>query len=381
MRLTLVITSLERGGAERAACDLAGAWVEQGKDVTILTLDRFGEPAYALDPAVQLKRATLEQRWPAPLRKVAQKLWRIGGLRRAIREARPDVVISFMDRPNVLALLATRGLKAPVVISEWINPSLYRIGPVWSGLRRLLYPRAHALVCQTSTTLECFTRKIDVAGYAIPSFVNLPFAAGVNSKPARNGSGRLIIGMGRLVPQKGFDLLLDAFARVAGRHPEWSVKILGDGPQRDQIERQAASLGLKERVRFAGAVRDPFAELRAADLFVFSSRFEGFGLALLEAMACGLPVISFDCPSGPRDMIRNGVDGVLVKPQDVASLAAAMDQLMSDQQERERLADRAPEVMERFSKKEILTLWERVIHDVMERSPAGTNNHALGESG
>ena len=364
MRMTVVITSLERGGAERVVSDLAGAWVEQRKDVTILTLDRFGEPAYALDPAVKLKRATLEKRWPSPLQSLAQKLWRIGGLRRAIRETKPDVVISFMDRPNVLTLLATRGFNVPVVISERTNPQMYKIGVVQSALRRVLYPRAQALVCETSATLEFFTRSIGVAGYVIPNFVNLPPTAGAGTKPARSGSGRLIIGMGRLGPEKGFDLLLEAFARVAGRHPEWSLKILGNGPLREPLERQAASLGLNERVWFAGEVRDPFSELMAADLFVFSSRFEGFGLALLEAMACGLAVISFDCPSGPRTIIRDGIDGILVKPQDINALAVAMNRLMGDPEERARLASRAPGVMERFNKDVILAQWQRLVEDV-----------------
>jgi glycosyltransferase involved in cell wall biosynthesis len=170
--------------------------------------------------------------------------------------------------------------------------------------------------------------------------------------------------MGRLSAEKGFDLLLDAFARIAPQHADWSLKILGQGPLRPALQAQALRLDLGERVQFTGEVADPFPILRVADLFVFPSRSEGFGMALAEAMACGLPAVSFDCPSGPRDIVRDGIDGILVPPEDVVALAAALDRLMGDAQERERLAVRAPEVTVRFSRERILSLWQDLFNDL-----------------
>jgi glycosyltransferase involved in cell wall biosynthesis len=372
MKLTLVISSLERGGAERVISVLASAWAQRGIEVTLITFDDKEPPAYPLHPRIELKSLRVPNEAAGnPVHALYRNVRRIRRLRRLVRESAPDVVLSFLDFPNIITLLATRGLRVPVIVSERANPAYDELKAVWRMLRRRTYPRAAALVCQTSAMVEQLRRKIKIAGYAIPNPVEPP-STGHVVPMERDVNSRTIIAMGRLVPQKGFDLLLEAFARIAGRYPEWSIKVLGKGPLQARLEAQAASLGLKNRVSFLGAVSDPFPILRAAGLFVFSSRFEGFGNALIEAMACGLPVISFDCPAGPSDIIRHGVDGLLVPPEDVNALANAMDHLIADAAERERLARRAPEVLERFSLERILAMWEKLFDDVL---PAQTQSN------
>ena len=123
-----------------------------------------------------------------------------------------------------------------------------------------------------------------------------------------------LVGAGRLVKQKGFDLLLPSFASLAERFPAWGLLILGEGPDRPSLERQAAALRIADRVLMPGVVKKLHAILQHCDIFVLSSRFEGQPLALMEAMLCGLPVVSYDCPSGPAAIVRPGVDGLLVRP-------------------------------------------------------------------
>jgi glycosyltransferase involved in cell wall biosynthesis len=315
--------------------------------------------------AVQVHPLGLYAESKNALRALTNNLKAILELRRAVRNSKPDVIISFMDKVNVVTLIATRGLGRPVVVYELIDPSRHDIGWAWRGLRKLTYPFADALVCLTHSALARFQGLIGRKGYAIPGLVSVPAQL-----TRRNASSSLhtLIAMGRLEAQKGFDLLLDAFARIADRHSDWFLQILGQGPLRSELEAQALRLNLGKRVQFAGEVADPFSFLCAADLFVFSSRFEGFGMALAEAMACGLPVVSFDCPSVPRDIVRDGVDGILVPPEDVAALAAALDRLMGDAQERHRLGARAPDVTTRFSQDRVLSLWQNLFNDLSMRT-------------
>jgi GalNAc-alpha-(1->4)-GalNAc-alpha-(1->3)-diNAcBac-PP-undecaprenol alpha-1,4-N-acetyl-D-galactosaminyltransferase len=374
MRLTLVIPSLERGGAERVMSILANSWAEQGREVTLLTLKRLVNPVYELHPSVKCRNLGLPAEPAGNFLVAAFRQWiRVRALRRAIRESQPNFVISFLERTNVLTLAATRGLRIPVIVSERVDPRHHDIGRLWQKFRGLTYRWADALVCQSSPSLNWFEQRMQVRGRVIPNPVEIP--GRVMAGSPRNLPGHTLVAMGRLVDQKGFDILLDAFAQLAARHADWSLVIIGDGPLRDDLVARANASGLKQQVHFTGALSDPFSVLRAADLFVLPSRFEGFPNALCEAMACGVAAISFNCPSGPADIIRDGVDGILVPPEDVPALVAALDRLMRNDEERRQLASRAPEVAKRFSRDKVLLLWEELFQQL---SSSRDINHRIG---
>jgi GalNAc-alpha-(1->4)-GalNAc-alpha-(1->3)-diNAcBac-PP-undecaprenol alpha-1,4-N-acetyl-D-galactosaminyltransferase len=363
MRLTLIIYSISAGGAERVMSIMVNYWAAKEWEITLLTLnDSAVPPFYNLDSRISYIPLSLATDSPNPIVAIWNNLKRIQTLRTAISSSKPDVVISFMNTTNVLTLLATRWLNIPVVVSERIDPGAYSLGRFWEQLRQLTYPFADRIVVQTKRALNYFSPKLQVRACIIPNPVLLPPKG---QEPSEKMLGkRSLIAMGRLEEQKGFDILLKAFIKLKDSYPEWILIILGEGTLRSELESLRDQLDLGTRVHFLGRVKNPDQFLKQADIFVMSSRFEGFPNALCEAMTCGLPVISTDCPSGPREILRDGIDGILIPNDDVPALATAMERLMADQEERKRLADRAPEVAERFSLENVMRMWEAVIDEL-----------------
>jgi glycosyltransferase involved in cell wall biosynthesis len=361
-RLTLVISSLGGGGAERVMCSLAKLWNAAGNQVTLITLSDPASDAYSLDPGIaRLSLNSIkESRFAAAA--IANNWRRVATLRDAIRRSDPDVVVSFMDRMNVLTLLAARRLRVPVIVSERVDPRTVSIGRGWNALRRVSYRLAACLVVQTPGIVEWARGLLPASRVAV---IPNPLSADVLAVPVRacepDAGAMHVVGVGRLSPQKGFDLLIRAFAHCDTGDGPWHLTIMGDGPERGRLEQLARDLGVAERVRLAGHQRNPFAELTAAHIFVLSSRFEGFPNVLTEAMACGLPVISFACPSGPADIVTDGEDGILVEPENDAALAGALARLMADPALRHRLGTAALKVRDRFAPGIVLDQWNQVI--------------------
>ncbi len=373
MRITLVISSLSNGGSERSMSTLASYWAEKGWPVTLLTLDDGTQPPFFTPhPAIEWRPLGIDGIYGGGVRALGRNSRRLRVLHRAIRESRPQVVLSFVDRTNVVTLLAGCGLQVPVIISDRVSPVHWPIGGIgWRSLRRVLYPRAACLVLQTSAALRYYPPSIRRLACVIP---NPAIPRGTTTPDPAQPRKPLVIAMGRLTGQKGFDLLLKAFARVAPGHPTWSLEIWGDGPARRSLEALRDALGLQGRATLPGITHEPAERMAAASLFVLSSRFEGFPNVLCEALACGLPAVSFACPDGPSEIIRHGVDGLLVPPEDLAGLTAALDRLMTSDDERQRLAMRAPEVIERFGQERVMRIWETVIQRVVGdagRHPVG----------
>ena len=385
MRITLVSSSLSSGGAERVLVLLAEGFQKNGHRVTGVTFYGTDQDFYKLPDGVQRLALDIVGNSPTLLHALWHKVYRLWVLRRAIQSTQPDVVISFIDQMNVLTSLALTKTGYPLIATEHCDPSMFSYGLIWEKLRRLTYPNIERIVSVSKGVDRYFdwlpkAKRAVIYNPLAPIVLSQtkgkhtsqslfePFSPPNTTRSPKEhpASARLLVAMGRLTQQKGFDLLLQAFARLAYRHPEWTLTILGEGELRTELESLRNSLGLSERVHLPGVVKNPYEILLQADIFVMSSRFEGFGNVLIEAMACGVPVISTDCPSGPNEIIRDGVDGILVPNQDVDALAAAMDRLMSDEKERKRLSVGGIEAVERFSLEKIMGMWEKLLAQVVE---------------
>jgi glycosyltransferase involved in cell wall biosynthesis len=368
MKVTFAISSLGLGGAERVLVNMAHYWSNKGHSIEIMTLQpKDNVPFYELDDALIHSPLSLAGESNNVIQFLTNNLRRTRVIRAAIRRSKPDVVISLMDRVNVLVLLASIGLGIPVIVCEHNDPAHYSIGGRgWELLRGLTYSRADSVVVLTNKALSYFGPRIRRRALVIPNGISLPAEAIALSSCQR--CNHKIISLGRLAEQKGFDYLLQAFSQVHPKFPQWSLTIWGEGPERATLETLRERLGLGACVHLPGTTQSPFKKMRESDLFVSSSRFEGFPMVLLEAMACNLPVIGFDCPSGTREIIRHDVDGVLVPPEDVNALADAMSRLMGNALLRNQLAQRAGEVVQRFSMEKVMGQWEELLGKVLRFS-------------
>ncbi len=340
---------------------LTNHWAGAGDDVSLITLASATAEDYRLDPRVDRVAMGVMTDSGSAAEAVMRNLGRVRALRRQIQALHPDVVVTFNGPVNVLVLLACLRLNIPVIVSERIHPPAHDVGRVWALLRWLTYRFAAAVVVQSEATRE-WARSIVRPDrvHVIPNAVSPPLA-GAQSDRARS---RTVLGVGRLVTQKGFDVLVEAFGAVAHRHPDWCLTIIGRGPEESRLRALGASVDQHGGLNMPGVVVDPERHYGTAGLFVLPSRFEGFPNALLEAMASGCAVIAADCPVGPAEIVRDGVDGVLVPVGDAASLASALTRLMADEAERRRLGAAARQVVERFSQERVTRLWGEVITSV-----------------
>ncbi len=370
--VALVIHALHGGGAERVAARLANLWAERGEQITIITLDTVESDVYRVDPRV--KRIGLGLMGTS--RNVMTAIWnnrcRIAGLRKAIKTIQPDCVVGVTDQINVITLLACRRLKVPVVIAEHSDPRHQDMGRIWERLRRWSYPQAMAIVVLTQSVAEHMRLRF---GHVPIRVIANGIAPPVHElHDGDEGRRKLVVAMGRLSAEKGFDRLIDAFAQVASPHDEWTLEIAGEGLERNDLQQRIDRQRLGDRVTLMGWVDEPETWLSQAAIFVLSSRYEGFPVSLLEAMSLGLAVISFDCDSGPREIIRHQVDGLLVRPGDVAGLAQAMQCLIDDPALRHRLGQAARNVVERFSPARFIEQWNAVLDDATQPPGSSVTN-------
>jgi GalNAc-alpha-(1->4)-GalNAc-alpha-(1->3)-diNAcBac-PP-undecaprenol alpha-1,4-N-acetyl-D-galactosaminyltransferase len=368
MHITLVVSSLSCGGAERAVILIAEGLSNRGYKVSLITIAGTEKDFYKVPDGVCRITLNLAKDSPTLIHALWNNLYRLMVLRQTINSLKPDAVISHMYPSNILTLLSLLKTKYPVIVTEQNDPQMSPNQGWWGKLRRLVYPLAANVVSVSQGVDKSFEwlpkRKRTVIYNPLQPINDMKST--INIPKGADPSKKWIIAMGRLEYQKNFELLLSAFHKLVDKHPNWQLLIFGEGLLRPKLEELVEDLGLTDRAFLPGITNDPFSILKRAELFVLSSRFEGLANVLFEALACGLPVVSTDCPSGPREIIQDGIDGVLVPSEDVFALSAAMDRLMSDEVERKRLAERAPEGSSRFSLDTITEKWEQLLQEIVQ---------------
>jgi len=360
-KLALVTSCLGGGGAERIVATMAAYWSQAGYAVHVVALraDEKG-PIYTFPREVQIHRLHLvvEHNPIFDIRHLG-RLWR---LRRLLRNLGPVAVVSFIDKLNVAVLVSLIGSRIPVVATEHLVPWKNQLGPVWERLRAIVYRSAWAVISPTESMSDWF--KARYSG----NFLTLPYPSHTDpdSGPEEIRS-QVIFSAGRLAREKGFDLLVSAFAEVSSRRRDWRLEIAGEGPERKVLTKQIRDLDLESRVSLLGHVSDVCSRMRSAELFVLSSRHEAYPMVLCEAMAAGMAIIATDCPTGPRSMIAHGENGILVPAENPSALGSAIMQLIDDNPRRRRLGAAAQTRAPQLSAKFIMREWDRLLSSIGAR--------------
>jgi glycosyltransferase involved in cell wall biosynthesis len=370
MRLLIFISSLSSGGAERVSANLANYWATKGWEITIVTLSQQSMDSYDLHPAVKRMALGLSAKSTNVLAVLWKNIRRVISLRRVLRQIQPDIALGMMVEPSVLLALAAWGLPTlRTVGAEHIHPPQSPVGYLRDTLRSHTYGLLNAVTALSSEGKDWLKTHTNAQRVTvIPNAVTWPLSGQeprISPGALYQSERQLLLAVGRLEAQKGFDWLIEAFSNLADKHPSWDLVILGEGLLHSTLEGQVRESGLEHRIFLPGRAGNMDEWYERADLYVMSSRFEGFPMALAEAMAYGLAAVSFDCDTGPRDIIRHELDGLLVAQGNVAELTAALDRLMSDALTRQRFAERAVEVRERFSMERIAGMWEKLFEEIV----------------
>lgn len=364
--ISLFVNNLAVGGAQRVIANLSSEFYNRGRDIEIVLMQAQGDLLSDIPDAVPIVNLNTTPFIPA-----------VQALRRYIRQNSPDVLISTINMPNLVSIIATELTNTDTrhIVRMANTPSkkssTYSDGP-WTDrlipfLMRFLYPRANQIIALSHGLADDL-----VQGYGVdPARIEVIYNPTVTDKLLEKAQEPVnhewfndsqidvVLGVGSLSKQKAFPTLLRAFASVK-RERSTRLLILGGGPERSTLEALCGDLGITDRVELPGAVANPYRYMANADVFALSSQFEGCPNVLIEAMACGCPVVATDCPNGPSEILEGGRYGPLVPVGDDRKLAEALEEVLEEPLDSDLLRTRAQD----FHVCSIANLYEEVIFNI-----------------
>lgn len=349
MKIFFIIKGLNySGGTERVTAILSKALVDRGHEVQIASIVGEGEaPFFPFDPAV--KRHYLS---PPKDRNMAlyRDFRRITLLKELFAEENPDIIIIVDAGRSFVNIPATRGFTT-------ITWEHFNVNTNWHLMhtfsRRVAVKYSDMIVTLTQGDAEAYRRK-----FGAQKVTSIPNPVTVDVSEKSPLLEKRVLAVGRIVDQKGFDLLVQAWHIAQPKAPDWKLRIVGAGKLQKDLEKLIKSLGVSKSVEILPPTKDVLAQYKQASIFALSSRHEGLPLVLIEAMAMGLPAVSFDCETGPRDIIIAGKTGILVPPLDIDKMADGLVSLMTDEEKRMAYSKHAIEASAKFGIEAIVDQWE-----------------------
>lgn len=345
MKLLYITNGISGGGGlERVLSIKASYFAETlGYDVHIITLNDAKETFYPFSSSISIHPIEVSKNWEylfSYIHKVNQ----------IVKKIQPDIISVCDD--------GMKGLYVPL----WIQ----------KGKAKIIYERHASMILNGASWQKFWMRmgghlydkivvltNYNLSEWSSSNLTVIPNPVSFYPQESATLENHRIICVGSLSYNKGYDLLIDAWSKIASQHPSWSVHIYGKGDASiyQDIINQA---GIQKQITFHAPVQDIASIYQQASLLVLPSRSEGFGMVLIEAMACGVPCVAFDCPCGPRDIIQNGENGILVKAQDTAELAQHIEKLINNEQLRKNMGTFAKQTAQQYLMERIAILWKNL---------------------
>lgn len=357
---------LGKGGAERVVVNLAEQFAGHQYQVDIVVAEEM-DNEYELTAGITKYFAGVGPEAAQSGSRMGRFFRKIKNLRQIIKKVQPDIVIAFGKSANYRAMMATTGMSIPVLVSVRNDPAIDYKGVANRVLNKLFLERAKGCVFQTEEARRFFAIKLQNKSRIMLNPIHEKYLSTQRKQDIRE---KRIVTVGRLARQKNQLLLIQAFEKIQAGFPDYQLYLYGGKTQDDtgeKLEQYVQEHKLGGKIKFMGVRDDLEQQLPDAALFVLPSDYEGMPNVLMEAMAMGMPVIATDCPcGGPRALIEDGVNGILVPVKDVDAMAGAMQRMLSNPAEAEQMGQRAADIKKSANAETIFVEWEKWIQEIVE---------------
>lgn len=354
MRILFIVDDYS-GGAGNVVQLLANQFICRNNEVDVILLNhhtinnKLNERVNVIEKVLTKDDSVNKIRW----------LFRaVNEINQEIRLLKPQVVISFLTNNNILVGLAMMFINTPLIVSERSNPIVIKPNMFWRLLRVFAYSRANTVVVQCSNFAnfnKLFSKKTQV----VPNPIIRPEVS-VNNKEKRKVVR--LTSVGRLAKIKQYDVMIKAFKLINEEWPNSELYIYGEGSERKNLEKLIFDLELENTVFLLGKTEEVYRALGNSDIYLMTSLQEGFPNALGEAMAIGLPVVAFECHEGLRDIIDNGINGILVTPGNIKEIVDQVSLLIEKKELREEYSKQAIKITEKYSLEKVVNMWEEILN-------------------
>lgn len=352
-RIALFISSLQKGGSERVMVNLAEYFHKKNYEVILVTQYKK-EVEYDLLPEIKRVYSEPDEHLLTGNR-IRNFVLRYRTLRNIWKIYKPDVILSFLGKNNLMAILTAMGLPCKVSVSVRGEPVMEYEGKVLQTVAKFLFGFADGIIMQTKQACEFLPVWVKKKTVVLPNPLNKQF---IHERYEGNKED-IIVAAGRLDENKNHKMLIHAFAKITDEFPNFRLVIYGEGESRLQLEQLVQEKGLQEKIQLPGSVTDLSEKIKNARIFTLTSNSEGMPNSIMEAMALGIPVISTDCPcGGPATLIQHGVNGMLIPVGDAYALADAFREILNDNELEQRLSEQAYQITRELHPDKVNQQWE-----------------------